>query len=70
MCSSKPKAPKVETPPPPQAAQAAINVDPKRRNNTGVNNTGAFASAPGGTLLTGPGGAGAVTTGKSTLLGN
>lgn len=70
MCTSSPKPPKVETPPPPQASQAPINVDPKRRNNTGVNTTGAFASAPGSTLLTGPGGAGTALTGKSTLLGN
>jgi hypothetical protein len=71
MCTSRPKAPKIEPPPPPpQASQAPINVDIKRRNNTGVNTTGAFASAPGSTLLTGPFGAGTPTTGKSTLLGN
>lgn len=70
MCSSKPKAPKVETPPPPQAAQAPVNVDTARRNNSGINTTGGFATAPGGTLLTGPNGAGRAPTGKATLLGN
>jgi hypothetical protein len=68
MCTSKPKAPKIETPPPPQPIQAPVNVDPKRRN--AATNTGAFASLPGSTLLTGPSGAGTPTTGKSTLLGN
>lgn len=68
MCSSKPKAPKVEVQPPPQAAQAPDNIDAKRRRQP--NNTGAFVAAPGGTLLTGPAGAGAAPTGKSTLLGN
>lgn len=67
MCSSKPKTPKIEVQPPPQAAQAPDSIDQKRRN---TNNTGAFASVPGSTLLTGPAGAGKATTGKSTLLGN
>jgi hypothetical protein len=68
MCSSRPKAPVIETPPPPQPMQAPVNIDTKRRN--AVNNTGAFASLPGSTLLTSPSGAGAPTIGKSTLLGN
>lgn len=68
MCSSKPKAPKIEVQPPPQATVAPDNIDTKRRNV--ANNTGAFVAAPGSTLLTGPSGAGAPTTGKSTLLGN
>lgn len=67
MCTSKPKTPKIEVQPPPQAAQAPDNIDQRRRNT--ANNTGAFASAPGSTLLTGPAGAGRATTGRSTLLG-
>lgn len=67
MCSSsKPKSPP-PPPPPPQPVQAPVNVDTKRRNQ-GSNTTGGFASVQGGTLLTGPQGAGNATTGR-TLLG-
>ena len=67
MCSSKkPKSPP-PPPPPPQPTQASVNVDTKRRNQ-GANATGGFASVQGGTLLTGPQGAGNATTGR-TLLG-
>ncbi len=67
MCSrSKPKSPP-PPPPPPQPVQAAVNVDTKRRNQ-GSNVAGGFASVQGGTLLTGPQGAGNATTGR-TLLG-
>lgn len=67
MCSSsKPKSPP-PPPPPPQPTQAPVNVDTKRRNQ-GSNTTGGFASVQGGTLLTGPQGAGSATTGR-TLLG-
>ena len=68
MCSSKKKAAPPPPPPPPvQPTQAAVNVDTKRRNQ-GSNATGGFATVPGGTLLTGPQGAGNATTGR-TLLG-
>ena len=68
MCSSKKKAPPPPPPPPPvQPTQASVNVDTKRRNQ-GSNTTGGFASVQGGTLLTGPQGAGSATTGR-TLLG-
>ena len=68
MCSNskKPKSPP-PPPPPPQPTQASVNVDTKRRNQ-GANATGGFASVQGGTLLTGPQGAGNATTGR-TLLG-
>ena len=66
MCSSKPKSPP-PPPPPPQPAQAPVNVDTKRRNQ-GSNANGGFAAVQGGTLLTGPSGAGNATTGR-TLLG-
>lgn len=65
MCGSKPKSPP-PPPPPPQAAKAPDNIDKARRNKA----TGRSGFAvPGSTLLTGPSGAGAATTGKSTLLG-
>lgn len=66
MCS-KPKVPKAPPPPPPpQEVQAPDAIDKKRRNANG----GSFASIPGSTLLTGPAGAGAANTGRSsTLLG-
>lgn len=65
MCM-KPKIPSPPPPPPPpQAAKAPDNIDKKRRN---VSAGGGF-QVPGGTLLTGPSGAGAGSTGVSTLLG-
>lgn len=69
MCSSKKKAAPPPPPPPPpvQAPQASVNVDTKRRNQ-GSNANGGFATVQGGTLLTGPSGAGNATTGR-TLLG-
>lgn len=69
MCSSsKPKsAPPPPPPPPVQAPQASVNVDTKRRNQ-GSNANGGFATVQGGTLLTGPSGAGNAATGR-TLLG-
>lgn len=66
MCNA-PKIPAPPPPPPPpQAAKAPLSYDPKRRNKA---MTGGFAATPGGTLLTGPSGAGAPTTGAATLLG-
>ena len=43
-----------------------MSIDPKRRRNA---MTGGFTPTTGGTLLTGASGAGAPTTGSSTLLG-
>ena len=64
MCSSsKPKAP--PPPQPVQPVQAPVTIDTKRRNQAG---SPGFASVQNGTLLTGPRGAGAATTGR-TLLG-
>lgn len=67
MCSSsKPKSPP-PPPPPPQEAKSPTGVDPKRRTKN-MTSSGGFGQ-PGSTLLTGPGGAGAPTTGGTTLLG-
>lgn len=64
MCSKPPSVP--PPPPPPQATKAPDNVDLKKRNR---NQTGAGFMSPGSTLLTGPSGVGAVSTGRNTLLG-
>lgn len=67
MCNA-PKIPAPPPPPPPpQAAKAPLGYDPKRRKNNVMG--GGFAPTPGGTLLTGPTGAGAPATGSTTLLG-
>lgn len=67
MCSKpdKPKAP--PPPPPPQEAKAPMGVDPKKRKDN-LGGSGGFGT-PGSTLLSGPSGAAAPTTGASTLLG-
>lgn len=64
MCS-KPKVPKVAVQPPVQDVQAPDNINTRRRSTP---STGAFAAAPGSTLLTGPSGVSGVSTGR-TLLG-
>ena len=69
MCMSKPKIPPPPPPPPPPSQQeikqpnsGAVLRDRARRNRRGM---------AGGSLLTGPSGVsqGALTTGKTTLLG-